>query len=68
MRFQELIGTELQTRKNQYEKSANCQPLTLHTKIKVKFSSDENDPSHVQYRLVFSWIIRSSSYAFRRCR
>ncbi len=36
MRFQELIGNDLQNRKNQYEKSANCQPLTLHTKIKVK--------------------------------
>lgn len=35
MRFQELIGQDLQNRKNQYEKSANCQPLTLHTKIKV---------------------------------
>jgi len=34
MRFQELIGTDLQTRKNQYEKSANYQPLTAHTKIK----------------------------------
>ncbi len=36
MRFQELIGNDLQNRKNQYEKSPNCQPLTLHTKIKVK--------------------------------
>ena len=35
MRFQELIGHDLQNHKNQYEKSANCQPLTLHTKIKV---------------------------------
>ena len=34
MRFQELIGYELQNRKNQYEKSPNCQPLTPHTKIK----------------------------------
>ncbi|CAF0996093.1 unnamed protein product [Rotaria sordida] len=34
MRFQELIGNDLQNRKNQYEKSPNCQPLTLHTKIK----------------------------------
>ena len=36
MRFQELIGNDLQTRKNQYERSPNCQPLTVHTKIKVK--------------------------------
>jgi hypothetical protein len=35
MRFQELIGQDLQNRKNQYEKSPNCQPLTPHTKIKV---------------------------------
>ncbi len=35
MRFQELIGNDLQNRKNQYEKSPNCQPLTLHTKIKL---------------------------------
>jgi hypothetical protein len=34
MRFQELIGNDLQNRKNQYEKSANYQPLTAHTKIK----------------------------------
>lgn len=34
MRFQELIGEDLQSRKNQYEKSANFQPLTLHTKVK----------------------------------
>ena len=34
MRFQELIGDDLQNRKNQYEKSANYQPLTAHTKIK----------------------------------
>ncbi len=34
MRFQELIGNDLQTRKNQYEKSPNYQPLTAHTKIK----------------------------------
>ncbi|CAF1217229.1 unnamed protein product [Adineta steineri] len=34
MRFQELIGNDLQNRKNQYEKSPNCQPLTLHTKVK----------------------------------
>jgi hypothetical protein len=36
MRFQELIGKDLQNRKNQYEKSPNCQPLTLNTKVKVK--------------------------------
>jgi hypothetical protein len=35
MRFQELIGNDLQTRKNQYEKSPNYQSLTPHTKIKV---------------------------------
>ncbi|CAF0918897.1 unnamed protein product [Adineta ricciae] len=34
MQFQELIGNDLQNRKNQYEKSPNCQPLTLHTKIR----------------------------------
>jgi hypothetical protein len=34
MRFQELIGNDLQNRKNQYERSPNCQPLTLHTKVK----------------------------------
>ncbi|CAF3904556.1 unnamed protein product [Adineta steineri] len=34
MRFQELIGNDLQNRKNQYEKSPNYQPLTAHTKIK----------------------------------
>jgi len=34
MRFQELIGIDLQNRKNQYEKSPNYQPLTSHTKIK----------------------------------
>jgi len=34
MRFQELIGNDLQNRKNQYEKSPNYQPLTVHTKIK----------------------------------
>ncbi|CAF1263229.1 unnamed protein product [Adineta ricciae] len=34
MRFQELIGNDLQTRKNQYEKSPNYQSLTAHTKIK----------------------------------
>lgn len=34
MRFQELIGNDLQSRKNQYEKSPNYQPLTPHTKIK----------------------------------
>ena len=36
MRFQELIGEDLQNRKNQYEKSANYQLLTPHTKIKVQ--------------------------------
>ncbi|CAF2259173.1 unnamed protein product [Rotaria magnacalcarata] len=34
MRFQELIGNDLQSRKNQYEKSPNYQSLTPHTKIK----------------------------------
>ncbi len=35
MRFQELVGNDLQNRKNQYEKSPNYQPLTAHTKIKI---------------------------------
>ncbi|CAF4010933.1 unnamed protein product [Rotaria sp. Silwood2] len=35
MRFQELIGNDLQNRKNQYEKSPNYQSLTAHTKIKI---------------------------------
>ena len=39
MRFQELIGEDLQNRKNQYEKSPNYQPLTPQTKIKVTFGS-----------------------------
>ncbi len=35
MRFQELVGNDLQNRKNQYEKSPNYQPLTAHTKMKI---------------------------------
>ena len=35
MRFQELIGDDLQNRKNQFEKSPNYQSLTPHTKVKV---------------------------------
>jgi hypothetical protein len=40
MRFQELIGNDLQHRKNHYEKSPNCQPLTLHTKVKVIYKKN----------------------------
>lgn len=35
MRFQELIGEDLQNRKTQYEKAPNFQALTPHTKVKV---------------------------------
>lgn len=34
MRFQELIGEDLQNRKTQYEKAPNFQALTPHTKVK----------------------------------
>ncbi|CAF3678346.1 unnamed protein product [Rotaria sp. Silwood1] len=46
MRFQELIGNDLQNRKNQYEKSPNCQPLTLHTKIKFSRGLFSHRRSH----------------------
>lgn len=36
MRFQELIGDEIQTRKNIYERSADYQPLALNTKVKIR--------------------------------